>query len=121
MRISGRLPTNVLQKRAEKGEKWKQNLGLVLAIVIESKAVSKVNAVKKAENGDLLSKSKKNAVFFPGIRNERLKPREGKKPGSTESGGNNGSCTHSRFDGKHPVEILMVRSITHPNAPLEKE
>lgn len=58
-----KIPTNVLRKRAEKGEKMKEHLKLVSAIVTESKPVPIMDAIKKTENRDPPSKTKVYVAF----------------------------------------------------------
>ncbi|VUZ40670.1 unnamed protein product [Hymenolepis diminuta] len=54
------------------GRKAKQDVELVFVIVIERKAVSKVNAVRKMQNGDIPLKPKTNVVFCSRHPRQRL-------------------------------------------------
>ncbi|KAM3170983.1 hypothetical protein ACTXT7_017529, partial [Hymenolepis weldensis] len=70
----------VTKRSRKKWDKRKQDAELVFVMFIEWKAVWKVNAVRKTQNGDLPSKPKTNAVLCS--RHPRQRPRTRREEGN---------------------------------------
>ncbi|KAM3171105.1 hypothetical protein ACTXT7_017276 [Hymenolepis weldensis] len=120
------------KKEQKEGKAKDQHSGIITAIVVESKPVSKVNAIGKTENADLPCRPEMNVVLCS-IYLERIPRIKRKKKDRFYLKwkgvmivklkavlGNFWTSSNPRLDGISPVETLMGRS-NHPITPLKKD